>query len=103
LTSASPSGLPKSAIKVRSRHLSHLREPAFLDVVGQLPRALADRAVGAALQQVHHDGPQEGEHGSPEAIVTRKNDYPAANDTATTNVGVSDSIAGGGLIQTTSG
>ena len=39
-----------------------------LDVVGQLPEALADCAVAPAAQQVHHHGSQEGEQGDTGAI-----------------------------------
>jgi hypothetical protein len=39
-----------------------------LYVVAELLEPLPDRSVAAALQQVHHDGPQEGENRGPDPV-----------------------------------
>ena len=51
----------------RRRHLSQRQHS--LDVVGQLPQSLADRAVARAPQQVHDDRSQEGEHRGTDSVI----------------------------------
>jgi hypothetical protein len=62
----------QGCLKVRLRRAGRRRHPSqrqhSLDVVGQLPQSLADRAVARAPQQVHDDRSQEGEHRGTDSV-----------------------------------
>lgn len=63
-----PQGCPKVLSSLSSRHRDVSQGQHSLNVVGQFPEALADRAVASSPQQVHGHRAQEGEHRHPVTI-----------------------------------